>query len=68
MKSESSNRWLPVIITYHQTGILEPCPFCGGELEIEVLETGRGSTNILCKACCKIGHIDGKVVRNEEKV
>jgi len=41
---------------------------CGGELEIEVLETGRGSANILCKACCKIGHIDGKVFRKEEKV
>jgi len=54
------NKWLQVLLKYAKDNELSLCPECRGELEVIILEDGRGSTTFHCLNCNKFVHFDGK--------
>lgn len=60
------DKWLEYLIHYANNKELMPCPDCGkDEVEVIILNEGRGSTTFHCKHCNVFRHYDGK--RNSVK-
>jgi len=56
------DKWLEYLIHYAKSKELLPCPDCGkDEVEVIILQEGRGSTTFYCKHCDVFRHYDGGV-------
>lgn len=55
-------KWLEYLMHYANSKELLPCPDCGkDEVEVIILQEGRGSTTFHCKHCDVFQHYDGGV-------
>ena len=55
------DKWLEYLMLYAKSKELLPCPDCGkDEVEVTILQEGRGSTTFHCKHCNVFRHYDGK--------
>ena len=50
--------WTNNLLNYYKNNNAGNCPFCGGKIEVEVLNIGRGSINFKCTNCGKWAHFD----------
>lgn len=59
-RKPSTTAWIDNLILLEKTGDPGRCPFCNSEnIDVERMNFGRESINLLCRDCGKLTHLDG---------
>ncbi|MBQ5781865.1 MAG: hypothetical protein IIV99_00560 [Oscillospiraceae bacterium] len=57
--------WTKNLIQYYEKENPGKCPFCDGDVSVEVMNFGRNSLEFKCNVCGKSEHFDGAAMINK---